>query len=493
VAGPVPRAYYRGPVTTTDRRHGATGTRVWPRPASPRPPFHPGTEPARHSWRDVAVWALLAAAAVLLTRVAVAAGGLADDGSAAPLAGRWDPRVGPATLLAPLVAVAVLVAVRRGVTARLRWRPLLVAGYLAALVWSLALALTDGRAGLVDPLAAPGQYLADAQLAAQDPGGFLRHFLDPGSGLSVTTRTHPPLPVLLLAGLRAVGLSGPGLGLLITAVGCLAVPLVAVAVRSLCHEAAGRALLPLLVLAPWALWTAVSMDAVVAALCAAALACGVIGCEHGRRGWWQTGWALGAGVLLGVAVLFSYAVAWLAVSLLAIYFARRTWLLGPVTALGALLPLALVSAQGFSWAAGLTSAHQALLQATPDGRWWGWAAADVAVLLLACGPALVASARGIRRTPGWPFLVGAGLAVGFSVLSGLARGDVERSWLPLFPWLVVAAVAPHVRPPARAVPGPPSGGAAAPPVVVASGVSPLALAVGAAVACVVAALVRSPW
>ncbi|MCW2744195.1 MAG: hypothetical protein JWM48_745 [Mycobacterium sp.] len=444
--------------------------------------------------RDVAVWTLLAAAAVLLTRLAVVAGGLADGGSPAPFAGRWSPRGGPASLLAPLVAVTVLVAVREGVTTRLRWRPLLFAGYAAALAWSLALAFVDGRAGLVDPLAGAGQYLADVPRAAQDPGAFLRHFLDPGSGLTDVTRTHPPLPVLFLAGLRALGLSGgPGLGLLVTAIGCLAVPLVAVAVRSLCHEAAGRALLPLLALAPWALWTAVSMDAVVTTLCAAALACGVLGCEHGRRGWWQTGWALGAGLLLGMAVLFSYAVAWLAVSLLAVYFARRTWLLGPVTALGALLPLVLVSTQGFSWAAGLTSAHQALLETTPGGRWWGWAAADVALLLLACGPALVASARGIRRTPGWPFLVGAGLAVGFAVLSGLARGDVERSWLPLFPWLVAAAVAPHTRPPSRAVPGPPSGGAHAPPVVVASEVSRLVLAAGAAVACVVAALVRSPW
>ncbi|HEY9391228.1 MAG TPA: hypothetical protein VIR27_15860, partial [Mycobacteriales bacterium] len=58
-------------------------------------------------------------------------------------------------------------------------------------------------------------------------------------------------------------------------------------------------------------------------------------------------------------------------------------------------------------------------------------------------PTIAASARKIRRTPAWPFLVGAALGVGFAVVAGLARGEAERSWLPFFPWLLVAAVAPE--------------------------------------------------
>ena len=58
------------------------------------------------------------------------------------------------------------------------------------------------------------------------------------------------------------------------------------------------------------------------------------------------------------------------------------------------------------------------------------------VLLLAAGPALYASMRKLRNTPGWPFLVGrrrrgAVLDPG----AGLARGGVEHAWLPFFPWL----------------------------------------------------------
>jgi hypothetical protein len=54
----------------------------------------------------------------------------------------------------------------------------------------------------------------------------------------------------------------------------------------------------------------------------------------------------------------------------------------------------------------------------------------------------VASARKVRLTPGWPFCVGAALGVGFAIVAGLARGGGESGWLPFFPWLLVAAVAP---------------------------------------------------
>ena len=49
----------------------------------------------------------------------------------------------------------------------------------------------------------------------------------------------------------------------------------------------------------------------------------------------------------------------------------------------------------------------------------------VLLLAIACGPALLRALRRVRTTPGLPFLVGAGLAVGFAVVSGLSRGEVE--------------------------------------------------------------------
>jgi hypothetical protein len=106
--------------------------------------------------------------------------------------------------------------------------------------------------------------------------------------------------------------------------------------------------------------------------------------------------------------------------------------------------------------------------------WW-WTALSLVVLLLATGPALVASLRKVRNTPGWPFLVGAATAVAFSLVAGLARGGVEHAWLPFFPWLTVAAVAPERQ------------GGELPP-------SPLLLAgAGAVIAIVIEAVLDSPW
>jgi hypothetical protein len=100
---------------------------------------------------------------------------------------------------------------------------------------------------------------------------------------------------------------------------------------------------------------------------------------------------------------------------------------------------------------------------------------SVVVLLLAVGPPLVRSVRRIRNTPGWPFLVGAGVAVAFSLVAGLARGGAEAAWLPFFPWLTVAAIAPPVQ-----------GGEPAP-------TPALLVAVGALTAIVVEAVLATPW
>ena len=97
------------------------------------------------------------------------------------------------------------------------------------------------------------------------------------------------------------------------------------------------------------------------------------------------------------------------------------------------------------------------------------------MLVLAAGPPLVAQRAQGPQHPGWPFLVGAGVAVAFSSPPGLARGGVEAAWLPFFPWLTVAAVAPERQ----------GGDAARSPL--------LLVAVGALTAIVVEAVLATPW
>jgi hypothetical protein len=231
-----------------------------------------------------------------------------------------------------------------------------------------------------------------------------------------------------------------------------------------------------LVLAPYAIWVAVSMDVFVALLGAAMLAAGVRASARQRSGWRAAGWSVVAGALLGMATLFSYAAPWLGLSLVCLYFARRRPFLNIGTGLGALIPIVLADGLGFAWLAGLGEARDDYVSRIEPYRsvlWWS--AISLVALLLAAGPPLYASMRKLRNTPGWPFLVGAAVAVLFSVLAGIARGGVEHAWLPFFPWLTVAAVAPE-RP----------GGAAVPPPL-------LLVGVGALAAVIIEAVLATPW
>jgi hypothetical protein len=266
------------------------------------------------------------------------------------------------------------------------------------------------------------------------------------------------------------------IGLLITMIGCLTVPFVLVALRSMCGEASARRTAPLLVLAPYAVWVAVSMDAITATLCAAMVTSGVLASEQHRRGPPAIAWAVVSGLLLGVAALFSYAAPWLALSVICVYFVRRRAMLNAVTGGAALVPLALAQLAGFVWADGLTAAQADFsIRVEPMRSAVVWGYVSLVVLILACGPAIVASARKVRRTPGWPFLVGAAVAVGFAVAAGLARGEMEHAWLPYFPWLLTGTVAPERR-----------GGEPTPPPL-------LLVAVGALAAITLEAMLRTAW
>jgi hypothetical protein len=431
---------------------------------------------ARRQLFELAIWLGLVVAGFLLTAVAVAVG--ARVGSpGAPFTGEFRFKVTIGSLLAPAVAATVLVAVRAGVLDRLRWAALLAVAYVAAVWWALALALVDGGNGLASPVTASGEYLRDVDAVGSDPAAFVRSFVASSDHLTVATRTHPPAPVLFLWLLDRLGIDQPeSLGLTLTLLGCLYIPLVAIAVRSLCHEPAARRLLPVLVLAPYAIWLAVSMDAVTLLIGAGFVCCGVLGSERGRS--WR--WAVASGLLLGTAALFNYAVVWLGVSVIATYFVRRRPMLNAFTGFSALIPLAVFRIWGFTWPSGLTAAQADFsLRVGPHRSWALWAALDVLLLLIACGPAFLRAVRRIRLTPGWPFLVGAGLAVLFAVTSGLSRGEVERSWLPFFPWLLVPAVAPRRRP----APGEPD-----------AGPTPyLLVAAGAAGSALLEALLHTTW
>ena len=425
---------------------------------------------------DLVAWAVLAAAGLALTYLAVRTG--AELGTrSAPFLGSYRFTLGLTSVLAPAVAAAVLVGAARGRFEGGPFRSVLVLAWVATMAWAFALALVDGAAGLTRSLVSPDNYLTDVPQVGDSALQYLRTFTANAGAHSVAAGGHPPGPVLLLWALHRIGLTDRlTLGILITAVGALVTPLVLSAVRGVCGETEARRYAPVLILAPYAVWVAVSVDVVVAVLGAAMVAMGVRASARGRTGWRAGVWALASGVTLGLAALFSYAAPWLGLSVVCLYFARRRAFLNVATGLGALLPVLLVQLAGFSWMDGLRATGRDYAERVEPHRspWW-WGVIGIVVLLLAAGPPLVRSARRIRNTPGWPFLMGAGVAVAFSIVAGLARGGAEAAWLPFFPWLTVAAVAPDTQ------------GGPAPP-------APLLLvAVGALSAIVVEAVLATPF
>ena len=424
--------------------------------------------------RDLAIWLALTAAGLTFTYLAVRGG--AELGTrSAPFLGSYRFNIGFATLLGPAVAaVVVLTALNRRFD-RISFGRLLALSWAGSFAWAVALAFVDGAAGLTRSLQNPDNYLSDVPLIGDDPLGYVSTFTANAEAHSIAARGHPPGPVLLLWVLQRFGLTERlALGLLITALGALITPLVLAAVRGVCGEIAARRYAPVLILAPYAVWLAVSVDVVVAVLGAVMVVLGVRASD--RRGWAAAGWAMASGVVLGIAALFSYAAPWLGLSVVCLYFARRRPFLNVATGLGALLPVLAAQFAGFSWIEGLLVAradYQIRVEPGRSALWWG--GISLVALLLAAGPPLVRSARRLRNTPGWPFLVGAGAAVAFSVLAGVARGGAEAAWLSFFPWLTVAAVAPQTQ--AGPIPR-----------------SPLLLVVfGVATAVIVEALLATPW
>jgi hypothetical protein len=220
-------------------------------------------------WRDLLCWLVLIASGLALTAWAVRSGARLGTASA-PFLGKYRLQLSPLSLLAPVVATAVLALGIGGWFERVRWGVVLTVGYLAGLAWALSLALVDGEAGLTRSVMDPDNYLSELGSIRDDPLHYLRHFDDPTAVHSIAARGHPPGPVLLLWTLERVGAHGGlTLALIITALGTLTIPLVLGAVRDVCGDVPARRYAVVLILAPYAIWVAVSLDVFTAVLGAA--------------------------------------------------------------------------------------------------------------------------------------------------------------------------------------------------------------------------------
>jgi hypothetical protein len=373
-----------------------------------------------------------------------------------PLHADWDPRTGPGTVPAVLLAgLAARYAV--GLSERLAWGRLLGAAYVAGLAWMLALATVDGRDGVGHILGTDYEYLQTARATTDLP-----HALDTyvsripydavPSNWPVHVAGHPPGALTFFVVLVRLGLgSDLAAGLVVTLLAASTAVAVLVTLRVLGTERMARRAAPFLVLGPAAVWQCVSADGMFAAVAAwgvAALA--VAGSRQARSPGGALAWSVAAGLLLGYCVMLSYGLPLLGLLALAILVLARTWRPLVPAALAALAVVLAFAAFGFTWWHALPALHQRYWDGVASRRpaaYWTWG--NLAALAVSAGPLVgaglahaVSRRREAARDAGvrvalW--LAGAAVAMVVAAdLSQMSRGEVERIWLPFVPWLLVS-------------------------------------------------------
>ncbi|MFI1995431.1 hypothetical protein [Actinoplanes sp. NPDC020271] len=427
-------------------------------------------------WAAVAAFALVAAA--VLVGAALGWAGHPVHAPAAPLFAHVMPHVGPGTPFAVIIAIIVIT---RGpaLAARLPWRRLLLAGWLASVAWTFALALVDGwQRGVAGRLTTPFEYLSEVPRVT-DARAMLRGFTDhillfSPDNWAEHVSAHPPGVLLVFVGLDRLGLHGGGwAGAFCILVGALATAAVAVTLRALGDEEAARTAVPFLVLFPGAVWVGVSADGMFMGVAASALALLAVGLTRPSR--WCA--ALG-GALLAGCVYLSYGLILLVLPAGAVIVAARTrrWPMLAWAVLGAGVVVGSFTWLGFEWWEGYRLVKIRYYQGLATARaysYWVWG--NLAALAVSAGPAagpilrraVVRLAAVTRNRTGDPapararfralvparidvrlgaarmapaLLCLGGIAAAVAAdLSGLSKAEVERIWLPFAIWLPAAA------------------------------------------------------
>ncbi|RXS59442.1 hypothetical protein EST54_29920 [Streptomyces sioyaensis] len=386
-----------------------------------------------------------------------------------PLYASWFPHLGPGTPAALAVGAAVILH-GPSLAARLPWRRLVLAGWVAALAWTWSLALIDGwQTGIARRLTTAYEYLTvirrfdDAGAAVRD---FTRHILNNGPDhWPAHVAGHPPAAVLTFVGLDRIGLGGGGwAGVWCLTVGTSAVAAVLVALRALTDEPTARRAAPFLVLAPSAVWVGTSADGYFAAVAAWSLA--LLALAATRRSHHPAA-ALASGILFGLTCYLSYGLTLIVLIAGAVLWLTRTLRPLPFLAAGAGAVAAAFTLAGFSWWEGYQLLVERYYQGAAAVRpyaYWVWG--NLACTVLITGLATVAGVRrtlvaaptalrGPRPSAGPPrnptdrlvvLVLSVLVAVLVADLSGMSKAETERIWLPFAVWLPAAcALLPTAR------------------------------------------------
>jgi hypothetical protein len=421
---------------------------------APAPPLQPAGIPGRaarlrrptlDAVLALAAWAALIVAARALVLPLYHADHRVLIGNP-PLVGRLDLRT-TWRIVAGLALAAAAVIWGPRVATRLSWTRLLALTGIAAFVWAVALAASDGLAHVWQPLETRYEYLHDVPLVSRMPD-FLHTFAPLAPLYDFHVHAHPPLMLLVFWAMSKLGLGGGvAAAIVVIAMGAAAAPAALVALRELASEEHARAAAPFLAFTPAAVYVATSPDAFYMGVFAIGVA--LFAVATGRQGD-RVGdaCAFGSGLVLGASLFLTYGVVTLGAIVLAIAVYRRA--LRPLLmAGGGVLAVVLAFlAGGFWWYDGLQAARELQLAGVYQRRPYAeFLVNSPAAFALVIGPAVAVGLARLRERGVWVITGVALLALLIADLSGYARGETERVWLPFAPWLLIAtcALSPSLR------------------------------------------------
>jgi methylthioxylose transferase len=428
-------------------------------------------------WPSRAVW-LVAITALI---VAIEWGKRVEEATpwvklgAAPLAATsetdgWDWRFSWRTAIAIVFAVAAWWLLPR-VASTMRLRLLVPITGLVAAVFALLLALSDGEAGVLEPVENPTEYW-EYQPKLPPLREFLENYVYKVKWWPVHMRGHPPLFTMVLKFLRWIGLPGPWPVAVLSIIATALVPIfVLVTVHRLAGAPAVRKLAPFLALTPYAIWAMTSADIVYSANGAATVMTTVLAVQAQRiRS--RIAWSLIAGLSFAALMFSTYGAVMFAMVILAAVGglvvgrhgatpglvesddepasavvatpAMTTWHRVAAVAASAAVPVALVTYvfwhYGFWWIDGANETRDLYWKGSAKFRTWTYfSLVNATVPLIALGPAFVHGVSRLRSRLWWP-VAGSIAAMVASTASQISKGEIERIWLIFYPWALIAAV-----------------------------------------------------
>ena len=319
--------------------------------------------------------------------------------------------------------------------------------------WAFSLAMIDGwQRGFAGRLTAPNEYLGQVPTITDIPQAvrtFCSHILETQPHPWIThVAGHPPGALLTFVWLDRAGLGGGAwAGLLCVLVGSSATAII-VALRALNDEFTARLAAPFVSVAPTVIWIAVSADGYFAGVAAWGLALLALAVTRTVRFAFFA--ALGAGLLLGWAIILNYGLTLMALPAVAILVAAGNFR-AVLRTLAAAVPMvaalvAVFAAFGFWWFDGYTLVQERYWQGIAKDRpfqYWSWADLAAAVCAIGLGSAAglskVFNLSAVRQRSGLHLLLLAMLlAILCADLSMLSKAETERIWLSYTVWLTAA-------------------------------------------------------